>query len=209
MIRFVAPPEPAGFDQRCRRAGNKWLREHPDASRPHDYWSPFRPDLATGFRDLCAYSAMHLSEGTVDHFKSFQSHRELAYEWSNYRFAAAWINSSKQDAEVLDPFEVGRDWFEVLLPSLQLVLTDKVPARHRALAAYTLERLHLRDDERVIRQRREWYRMYQEGELTLAGLRRKAPLIARAVDKSRRKAASAPRPRRSVSARVTRSGRAR
>lgn len=189
MIRFAAPPEPAGFDRKCRRAGKKWLREHPDVARPRDYWSPFKPDLATGFRDLCAYSAMFEPVGTVEHFRSVETHRELAYEWSNYRFAAAWINSSKQDAEVLDPFEVGRDWFEVLLPSLQLVLTDKVPARHRALAGYTLERLNLRDDERVIRQRQGWYRMYQEGELTLVGLRKKAPLIARAVQKARRKAA--------------------
>lgn len=44
-----------------------------------------------------------------------------------------------------------------------------------------LERLHLGHDERVVRQRREWYRMYQTGELTLEGLARKAPLIAAAV----------------------------
>jgi hypothetical protein len=33
--------------------------------------------------------------------------------------------------------------------------------------------------------RQEWYRMYEEGELTLDGLERKAPLIARAVRKAR------------------------
>lgn len=39
-----------------------------------------------------------------------------------------------------------------------------------------------------MRQRREWYRMYQAGELTLEGLAKKAPLIARAIEKQRRAA---------------------
>ncbi|MEC7523378.1 MAG: hypothetical protein VYE22_26090 [Myxococcota bacterium] len=67
---------------------------------------------------------------------------------------------------------------------MQLVLSDAVPEADREKAAYTLERLHLAHDERVIRQRREWYRMYQDGEITLDGLRNKAPLIARAIDKA-------------------------
>ena len=108
--------------------------------------------------------------------------RNLAYEWANYRYASHWINSSKHGAKVLDPFEVEDGWFEILLPSLQLVLTDRVPAKRRDLAERTLERLNLRDDERVVRQRREWYRMYEAGELSLEGLRKKAPLIARAVE---------------------------
>lgn len=37
--------------------------------------------------------------------------------------------------------------------------------------------------ERVLRQRRGWYREYQEGKLTLDGLREVALLIARAVEK--------------------------
>lgn len=128
---------------------------------------------------------MYESVGTVDHFLSCRTNPELAYEWDNYRFASGWINSSKQNADdrILDPFQVQDGWFEILLPSLQLVLTDKVPARHRARAEYTLERLHLRDDERVLRQRREWYQMYQNG-LPLNELRKKAPLIARAVEKA-------------------------
>lgn len=128
---------------------------------------------------------MYEPVGTVDHYLSCENHPNLAYEWENYRFASAWINSSKRtlDERVVDPFQAEDDWFEILLPSLQLVLTDAVPAHERERAAFTLERLHLRDDERVIRQRREWYRLYQDGELTVAGLEKKAPLIARAVRK--------------------------
>jgi len=46
-----------------------------------------------------------------------------------------------------------------------------------------LERLRLRDDERVLRQRQQWYQLYLDGDLTLQGLEKKAPLIARAVKK--------------------------
>lgn len=122
--------------------------------------------------------------GTVDHFLSFKHHRDLAYEWRNYRFASGPLNASKRDADdaVLDPFEVGAGWFEIILPSLQMRVTDVVPADYRAKAEFTLKRLKLRDGERVIRWRRSWYRMYTNGQLTLDGLRTVAPLLAAAVE---------------------------
>ena len=129
---------------------------------------------------------MYEPVGTVDHFVSCEEDRTRSYDWANYRYAAGWINSSKQalrSHELVDPFAVESGWFELLLPSLQLVITDRVPAAWRERAERMLVRLHLGHDERVVRQRREWYRMYQEGELTLDGLARKAPLIAAAVRK--------------------------
>ncbi len=50
MIRFEPVPEPPDFDARARRPGGAWLAEHPDAARPRDLWSPFKPALADGFR---------------------------------------------------------------------------------------------------------------------------------------------------------------
>mgnify|MGYP004702916207 CR=1 FL=1 len=184
MIRFIAPAEPDNFEEKARTPGNAWLAAH-STGRPTDFWTAFKKELADGFNDLCAYTVMYEPVGTVDHYLSCDNHREKAYEWSNYRFCSGWINSSKrtQDNKVLDPFQIEDGWFEIILPSLQLVMTDAVPDQEKARAKYTLTRLHLRDDERVIRQRREWYRMYQDGELTLAGLEKKAPLIARAVRK--------------------------
>jgi hypothetical protein len=185
MIPFSPPPEPEHFDAKARQPGNEWLAKNPQAKRPKDYWSEFRNDLADGFKNICAYSVMYLSDGTVDHYLSCKNYRHLAYEWSNYRYAAQWINSSKRtlDEEILDPFQVGDDWFKILLPSLQLVVTDKVPLSERKRAEFTLQRLHLQDDERVIRQRQAWYQLYLDGDLTLTGLEKKAPLIARAVRK--------------------------
>jgi hypothetical protein len=62
-------------------------------------------------------------------------------------------------------------------------VSEAIPDEFIDRAEFVLKRLHLRDDERVLRQRREWYRMYQEGGLSLKELWLKAPLIAAAVAK--------------------------
>jgi hypothetical protein len=183
VIRFEPRPKPEGFAEHVEKPGAAWLAAHP-AGRPPAHWSEFRSHLADAFGSLCAYSAMYEPVGTVDHFVSCDEDRTRAYDWSNYRFASAWINSSKQSLksrQLVDPFAVENDWFRLLLPSMQLVLTGRVPAEWRERAQRMLDRLHLGHDERIIRQRREWYRMYQEGELTLEGLEKKAPLIATGV----------------------------
>jgi hypothetical protein len=194
MIRFEPVPKPANFDTAAGTPGATWLAQNAAPTRPTDLWSPFRADLADGFRDLCGYTAMHTPNGTVDHFVSCHEDRSKAYDWSNYRFAAGWVNSSKQNlksSEIFDPFAVQDGWFEIILPSLQLVASSAVPEAERERAAFVLRRLRLGHDERVMRQRREWYRMYQDGELTLEGLRKKAPLIAAAVEQHAKASGSA------------------
>ena len=129
---------------------------------------------------------MYEPVGTVDHFMSVHEDRSKAYEWDNYRYCAGWINASKQkapSATLVDPFEIEDEWFELLLPSLQLRVSESIPEEFRERAEHSLTRLHLRDDERVMRQRQEWHRMYQAGELTLEGLAKRAPLIATAIEK--------------------------
>ena len=126
---------------------------------------------------------MWVSSATVDHFVSCNENRKLSYEWSNYRYVEGWFNSSKNkhpSASLLDPFEIQEGWFEVDLPSLQLRLTDAVPPELSERAKFTLEKLPLRDDERVIRQRRAWLKMYEQGT-PLAVIEQKAPLIAQAI----------------------------
>lgn len=184
MIRVQPPPKPSAFAE-VERVGSAWLSSPKTATRrPKDLWSPFKSALADAFGGLCGYSAMYEPVGTVDHFVSLDEDRMRAYDWSNLRYASGWINSSKQalrSDQVLDPFIVENDWFEIILPSLQLVPSDRIPPEFRERAEWVLTRLHLRDDERVLRQRREWYRMHQHGELSLNGLAKKAPLIAAAV----------------------------
>ncbi len=189
VIPVARVRKPLGFDKNVKSPGNQWLRDHPDAKRPKAFWERYTPDLARGFGHLCGYAAMlDPTGGTVDHYRSFRNHRGLAYEWSNYRFASAPLNSSKQnaDTEVLDPYEIGPGWFEILLPSLQMRATEKVPTGLRAKAEFTLTRLQLRDGERIIRWRRSWYAAYCSGQLTLEGLQTFAPLIAAAVLKTQK-----------------------
>jgi hypothetical protein len=183
MIRFEPVARPERFPEEVETPGAAWLASNPQAKRPRDLWSPFRAELADGFHSLCAYSAMYEPVGTIDHFVSWNEDRSRAYDWTNYRYAAGWINSSKQSlrsTQIIDPFEVQDGWFEVLLPSLQLAVSATIPEAYRARAEHVLRRLHLRDDERVMRQRRSWMEAYDRG-LPLAELERRAPLLARAI----------------------------
>lgn len=185
MIPIPNPiQEPALFEANCRTRGNAWLLANPGCERPKDYWSSFKDKLAAASEGRCAFGAMWISSGTVDHFVAFKVDASLAYEWSNYRYVEGWINSSKKKIAVLDPFIVQDDWFEILLPSLQLVCTKAIPAQHAKLAQATIDHLPLKNDERILRVRREWYRMYLEREITLEGLEKKAPLIAKAIVKN-------------------------
>lgn len=183
----VKPPEvPQDFDQRCRKAGKEWLSSHP-ASDPHDnpLWRFFRDPLREGFADRCGFSAMLDLDGVVDHWISVKSDRELAYEWTNYRFASGALNSAKKPAwegRLIDPFEVGEGWFEIILPSLQLVITEKLPDELRDKADFTLEKFRLGNGERATRHRRAWLELYEQG-LPLGQLRKVAPLLAQAVEK--------------------------
>jgi len=187
MIPIARVPEPKSFDTKVRKPGRKWSKVNPKAARPKPLWEYCIQPLRDGFGDLCGYAAMlDATGGTVDHYLSYKNHPQLAYEWSNYRFASAALNASKKNADnsVLDPYEVGAGWFEILLPSLQMRTTNVVPAELREKAEFTLRRLNLRDGERIVRWRQKWHAMYVSGKLSLDGLRTVAPLIADAVERA-------------------------
>jgi len=189
MIAVPRVPEPATFGAKVRKPGKQWLKANPTAKRPSPLWVPFTGVLAAGFRNRCGYAAMlDPTGGTVDHYLSFTNHSELAYEWSNYRFASATLNSIKRSADdaVLDPYEVEDGWFEIILPSLQMRVTDAVPPALRGKAEHKLKRLRLRDGERVVAWRQSWYALYESGELGIEGLRQVAPLLADAVERAGR-----------------------
>lgn len=179
MIPVARVGEPPDFDLRARQPGNAWLATHPDAKRPRDYWSAFRADLAHGFGHRCGYCAIFLPAcGTVDHFHSWHTHPTLAYEWHNYRYAVGAFNSMKRDRPVLDPYEVGDGWFEVVLPSLQLRHTARVPSELVSAAQYTAKLLNR---DAILQTRVTWYELYKSGEIDKQQLRKFAPLIADAV----------------------------
>ena len=193
MIRVARRKAPRGFNEKVRRPGDLWLAKHPTSKKIPRYWLRVKAQVIAAFHQRCAYTAMWLStDGEVDHFISLDEDRRKAFRWGNYRYAAPWLNRSKQHlrtSEMLDPFEVEDDWFELVIPSLELRITDRCPDEVRHRAEVMLDRLHLRNGEHVMRSRRAFYQQYRLGKVELEHLDDVAPLLARAI---RKKAAAEP-----------------
>ena len=181
MIRVRKVPVPDGFAAE-RERGEAHMRAHPSRD-PLDIWSRFRGHLAEGFGQRCGYTAMLTYDGQVDHYRCQRDYRHMAYDWSNYRYCSVTMNRRKGTKDVLDPYEIETQWFEVQYPSLQLVLTPAVPESERGRAQRTIVDLGLGDDDFIIRQREDWLEMYELGELSLDGLRKLAPLLADMVER--------------------------
>jgi hypothetical protein len=178
-------PQPEGFIEGCERPGRAWVETHPGSNRFPPYWREYQPQLAEGFHDRCGWWAMRIEDGAVDHYLSKKLHRDLAYNWNNYRYISTSVNSSKgtHDANILDPFEIQPGWFEVLLPSMLLLRTAMVPVELQAKADFTIKTLQLVRGNKVRRNRRNWYEGYKAGRITGRGLAAYAPLVAQAVQR--------------------------
>lgn len=187
MIRIEQSDPPDRFEEECRRPGAAWLTANLDGDPPSRFWRPFVMDLCRCFENRCGYSAMWDLNGTVDHYLSRENHRQLAFEWSNFRYVSGWLNSSKQaiDQQVLDPFQVRDEWFEILLPSLVMRLTPCVPPSIRPAAEFTLRRLHLADGDRIYEQRRIYYDYFRTENKPVEWLEPFAPILATAVRRER------------------------
>lgn len=188
MIRVASPiPEPGDFDVDCRQKGNQWLARNPDASTSKypSYWRQFSAELEDGFEGRCGYQAIVMPEGTVDHFISKKTDASLTYEWNNYRYCGSAFNSAKQnyDDQVPDPFEVDDDWFKVILPSCQLIATDRLPASMAKKAAVIIDDPGLLNSDKARRNRLNRYREYLDGKIDLGSLKHYAPQVGAAVQK--------------------------
>jgi hypothetical protein len=131
VIPVARVKRPKGYRD-VEKRGAAWLRANKHAKRPKDLWSPFLPHLAEGFGHRCGYAAMlDPTGGTVDHYLSWKTRPDLAYAWTNLRFVSHILNASKRtaDSSVLDPYLVQHGWFEILLPSLQMRVTDATTTR--------------------------------------------------------------------------------
>ena len=191
MIPVANPiPEPADFDSACREPGIVWYVSQrlagktPKTSDFPNLWANYEKDLAQGFHERCGWWAMWIAEGQVDHYLSKKHRPDLTYQWSNYRYISGSVNGSKKnhDDKVLDPFEIQEGWFEVILPSMQLIVTSLLPPELETRARFTLNKLHLREGTKVVRCRRRWYQSYKDG-MSMSELEKFAPLVARAVKK--------------------------
>lgn len=186
MMRFARPPRPWGWQTHALKAGRSWLARpgNRNRQRPHDYWSRYRAALAAGFNELCGYTVMWEPNGTVDHYIPWATVRNTrqahqAYQWTNLRYSVNWFNRDRGTTDVPDPFTVQDDWFELLLPSLELVATAAVPAGETARVAAALR--WLGQGQKVVNARRGYFTAYRSGGMTIEQLDRWAPLLSRAL----------------------------
>lgn len=188
MKRIAPVPEHPDWQKECLDPGAAWAYSNPGAARPRDYWTgrdrKFNRHLAAGVGELCSYTATWAPNGQMDHYEPWArlrgTAREIvAYEWTNFRYACEWFNKAKGSADVPDPHVVEDDWFQLLLPSLELVATDRVPPSERARVENVLR--WLGRDDRALATRRAYWRAWLDGEITLSALYRWAPLLADAI----------------------------
>ena len=174
---------PEDFVVRCQTPGEAWLKANPDTD-PHKkpLWGTYRGALREAYGQRCGLMGVYVSEGDVDHWVSLKTDRTLAYRWDNYRYLAGVVNSAKKpswEGHLLDPYAVGADWFEMLLPSCLLRKTDNIPESERARADFTLEKVL--NGEYAVSLRREWYECHAKQGVPLSSLAVFAPLVAKAA----------------------------
>lgn len=190
MIRVDKQDEPAYFDEKVRRPGREWLSNPNNLAkhRPSDFWRECSADLEKMFHSRCGYLASVLTSGNVDHFVSWKrckdrNEHHLTYEWTNLRWIHPQLNSLKRENDLLDPFIVEDEWFDVDLFSYRLIVhTDKIPVVLQEIVERTIQLLQLDTGTRAENLRAEAVDCYREG-MSLDGVKRRSPMIARALEK--------------------------
>ena len=187
MIFVQEQAEPTGFDSAVRAPGRKFLKQtrNPttDEWRGRSYWRAVLKELHDAYLGICAYTCHRIAcdtgSITVDHFVPKLTNPNLAYEWSNYRLVCGRMNGRKgTHQDVLDPFRLQGDVFELDFPSLQVVPSRRLSGGLVAQAETTIKRLGL-NDELSLGARWVYVRDYCASDITLKFLEHNAPFIFR------------------------------
>jgi hypothetical protein len=141
--------------------------------------------MLSAYDRRCAYLALHIEHATgsptVDHIIPKSKAWDLVYEWSNYRLAAGLINSKKREVEnVLDPFEIGPDWFALEFVTFQVKPGPGAVGGIADRVDDTITKLGLNRDE-CCKARQAYVDDYlnEEDPIPLSYLERRAPFVAR------------------------------
>ena len=159
MIRVLRQPEPADFDEVVRQPGLAHLRLHgidPEAVVPKKHpwkecWRNCADPLYNSYSGICAYFGVRIHKKSggpePDHFQpKSKVAAKNAYEWNNYRFACHALNNIKGEKEgLIDPFEVGEDWFLFNFIDGGVYPNPQLPQEQQIRVQDTIERLHLSD----------------------------------------------------------------
>lgn len=128
--------------------------------RKHPHWTRAIRALHAAYDGYCAYTARYIElveTPTTDHFVALRNITDpmLAYTWSNYRLAHAFVNGAKSDIpNVLDPFEIGDGWFALDLGTFKTVPGPSAPTDRIDDIQRTIRVLHLDSDELALTRRR-------------------------------------------------------
>ncbi|MCB9765813.1 MAG: hypothetical protein H6739_38920 [Alphaproteobacteria bacterium] len=161
-----------------------------DALKP--YWRDCLGQLHTAYGGICAYVCTYIpldtGSRTVEHFVPKSADRLQAYEWSNYRLACGLVNAKKGVIpDCIDPFEVMDDWFVMDLVGGQIKANPdlKDEALKRRIQD-TIKKLGLSEYDDFCVARRTWIREYLNEHITLDYLQRRAPFVAREMERQGR-----------------------
>ncbi len=182
MIFIQLQPEPSSFEIKVRRPGHEFLKKNPNTKKFDRYWKEILPDLWSAYSGICAYSCHWfpaLGGESVDHFIPKSKKPHLAYEWSNYRLSTQKLNNRKADStDIVDPFNISGDWFNLVFPAMLVKpksdLTDAV--KHKVQNTIRILKLN---EEAMVNLRLIYILEYCDSDITLKGLQKKAPFIAR------------------------------
>lgn len=182
------PPTPRRAGRACERAttpAGQPIERPEDLERHHfpPYWTRALDDLFLAYHRVCSYSCFAIHEVTgarsVDHMIPLSDAWDRVYEWANYRLAATTLNARKRDfRDVLDPFEVGDDWFHMEFVRFNLAPDPTLPEAIRQRITDTIKRLKLNGDKHRKRREKDFTR-YCAGDISLAVLCEESPLVAR------------------------------
>ena len=207
MIPVTLAEEPSDFQTKVREPGLRAIAEMvgerpkrksgqpfkkivnrreeiPSGSLP-DYWTKCLDDLMQAYKHICAYSCFRIHSVTgaasVDHFAPKSRSWDKVYEWSNYRLAAARLNSRKNNFEdLIDPFDVQRGWFRLELVGFQIFPNPQLDKLTKNQIDATISRLGLNT---FWRQREQDAQAYWDRDVTLTTLRRESPFVAAELER--------------------------
>jgi 5-methylcytosine-specific restriction endonuclease McrA len=211
MIPVAKAPEPADFDLKVRQTGLRLLNEltgvlvlsprsgprrkvvasrkdHIPPTEYKPYWTKCLGDLMTAYDFVCAYTCIRIHPGTgarsVDHFFPKSQSWDQVYEWSNYRLCCTQINAKKgTHPDVIDPFLVQPDWFELELVGFQVLPGKDLDAPTRSRVQANIDRLDLNAFKNYREAAAE---DYWRGDIKYNILQRESPFVARELKRQGR-----------------------
>ena len=167
----------------------KWIRKSglnpqnpvPTGTVIPSYWTKCLPTLRRAYGGICAYAGVFVplmvGAPSVEHFLAKSKRLDQAYEWINYRFVCAKMNSRKRDFDdVLDPFTLEPEMFVLNLVNGGIMANSSLNITKRQRVSRTIKRLSL-DDAECREMRLSYVNDYINRDISQRQLERHAPFV--------------------------------